>query len=60
MAKKRKTAHSPRLHLIDPVKLADVEEMSKKLEALSKSQRIYIAGAIAMASISSEAKKEGA
>lgn len=60
MAKKRKAAPSPQLHLIDPVKLADVEEMSKKLEALSESQRIYIAGAIAMASISSEAKKEGA
>ena len=60
MTKKRKAVHNPQLHLIDPVKLADVEEMSKKLEALSESQRIYIAGAIAMASISSEAKKEGA
>lgn len=60
MAKKKKATPSPRLHLIDPVKLADVEEMSKKLEALSEPQRIYIAGAIAMASMSSEAKKEGA
>ena len=52
MAKKKDSKQlSP---LIDPVKLADMQELAKRLEALTETQRIYIAGAVSMAQICQE------
>lgn len=47
----RKKAVKPLSPLIDPVKLADMQELAKKLESLTETQRIYIAGAVSMAQL---------
>ncbi len=49
MAKKKDS--KPLSPLIDPIKLADMQELVKRLESLTEVQRIYIAGAVSMAQI---------
>lgn len=49
MAKKKDS--KPLSPLIDPTKLADMQEIAKILKSLPETQRIYIAGAVSMAQI---------